>query len=130
MDIEREAAIRAQSQFSNPPVITHSATHIDGQFYVVKILESVWEILDLSLGVTIFIWNCLMKNKLLYLWRSPSALMWFLLLFFQKNTSKQCLWFSPLLCVPLTHHYNEAFVSTTQWDLLLSMSLIAFLYFS
>jgi len=76
------------------------ATLIDGQVHAGKIHESAWEIVDFSLGVTIFMCNSLIRRKkkeLIWCPHLSSSPVSSLLLFLEKNSSKQLSQFSPLL---------------------------------
>lgn len=104
------------------------ATDLDGQVYVRKILESIWEILYLSLGVTIFKCNILIKKKITHLtpasFLSPPFLSTALL---GEKLFKIAVYNFLHFCCSV-NPLQRGFVSYTQENLVLSMPLIDCLF--
>ena len=105
------------------------ATLIDGQVHAGKIHESAWEIVDFSLGVTIFMCNSLIRKKKRTHLTSPSFLIpcFISTALLGEKLLKTAITIFPTSVVHLSH-FNEYFVSSTQQDLLLSLSLIVCLF--
>lgn len=63
LNSEREVDFRVIASFLCSLRSATDATRLDGQVYVGKTVELVWEIQILSSGIAVFIYNILIENK-------------------------------------------------------------------